>query len=289
MLSRILCGLLLLIAVPSPIGLGGVSGHIKTADALFDRWGNDFSLADYQEQLEGAIAVYKEALALVPAEDIQTHSYLLNRLAQCHFELGHAYLTARDKQEATFALGKDYALASLRLDPGFRKAEKEGLRTALRSANDVSALFWYGNNLGRYLESHMFTAITGGMNDVLASFTRATELDETYLGGGPWRALGSFLAQVPVFLGGDLQRAEAAFERAIELGPDFLENYVDYAEYCAKAKREWESFCRELATVLELTQDSTVMDRWPLYNKLALVRAKELVRLEIHGTPVCNQ
>jgi len=275
--------------VPSPIGLGGVSGHIKTADALFDRWENDFSLADYQGQLEGAIAVYKEALALVSAEDIQTHSSLLNRLAQCHFELGYAYIRARDEQEETFALGKEYALASLRLAPGFRRTEKEGFRNALRSANDVSALFWYGNNLGRYLESHMFTAITGGMQDVMAAFTRAAELDEAYLGGGPWRALGSFLAKVPAFLGGDMKQAEKAFSHAIELGPDFLENYVDYAEYCTKAKKEWERFCPELATVLELAQDSTVMDHWPLYNALALARAKELVRLEIHGTPVCNQ
>jgi tetratricopeptide (TPR) repeat protein len=275
--------------VLSPTDLGGVSGHVKTADALFDRWGNGFSLVDYQVQLEGAIATYKEALALVSADGIGTHSYILNRLAQCHFELGYAYLTARDKQEETFALGKDYALASLRLAPGFRKAEKEGFRNALLSAHDVSALFWYGNNLGRYLEFHMFTAIAGGMQDVMAAFTRAAELDEAYLGGGPWRALGSFLAKVPTFLGGDMQQAEKAFSSAIELGPGFLENYVDYAEYCAKAKREWESFCPELATVLELAGNSTVMDRWPLYNALALARAKELVQLEIHGAPVCNQ
>ena len=35
----------------------------------------------------------------------------------------------------------------------------------------------------------------------------------------------------------------ASFERAIEIDGDYLENYVNYAEYYAKQKRDWDLFC----------------------------------------------
>lgn len=126
------------------------------------------------------------------------------------------------------------------------KTEQESFRAAISGATDVAALFWYGNNLGSYLNFHFMAALSGGMNDVRAAFARAIELDESYIGGGPWRALGSFLAKVPSFLGGDREKAKEAFARAIELGPDFLENYVDAAEYVYKQGEEWDEFCTNL-------------------------------------------
>ncbi len=249
---------------------------IKAADAAFSR-GVGFSLDGYEASLRKAISTYEQALQFIPEDEVQTRAYVLDRLSQGYFELGFAYLTDRDAQEKAFGKGKDYALASLRLDPRFVETEKESFRAALSRATDVKAVFWYGNNLGSYLNFHFLTALSGGMNDVKAAFERAIELDETYLGGGPWRAIGSFLAKIPSFLGGDKDKAQDAFARAIKIAPDFLENYVDEAEYVAKPDEDWDEFCAKLHTALEKGDNAAVMSAWPLYNALALKRAKRLI------------
>ncbi|RLE35673.1 hypothetical protein DRJ12_04975 [Candidatus Acetothermia bacterium] len=272
-------GLVILSSVFLSIGVIGStpSSLIKEADHLYDRWSGGFDLVSYGENLKGAISLYETALAALPEESLQTRAYVLNRLARAEFELGFAYLTDRDELEAAYTKGKDYALASLRLDPAFRKTEEESFRAALAGANDLDAIFWYGNNLGRYLEFHPLAAVMGGMKDVRASFERAIELDPTYLDGGPWRALGSFLAQVPSALGGDIDRAEEALRNAIAAGAGYLENEVDLAEYVMKPKGDTAGFCSLLKEVLAEADDPEVTARWPLYNALAVKRARDLL------------
>jgi len=272
-------GLVILSLVFLSIGVLGSTPRslIEEADRLYDRWSGGFDLSSYGENLREAISLYEAALAGLPEESLQTRAYVLNRLARAEFELGFAYLTDRDELEAAYSKGKDYALASLRLDPAFRETEEESFRAALSGANDIDAIFWYGNNLGRYLEFHPLTAMRGGMKDVRASFERAIGLDPGYLDGGPWRALGSFLAQVPSALGGNIDRAEEAFRSAISLGAGYLENKVDLAEYVMKPKGDTEGFCSLLREVLAEADDPEVIARWPLYNTLAVTRARDLL------------
>ncbi len=269
----IIAACVILLSVPV---LAQTSDLIGRADASFDRWSGSFSFSTYEAQLRKALSLYEEALPSVLTDELQTRSHVLNRLAQGYFELGMAYLTNRDEQEEAYGKGKDYALASLRLDPIFVETEKESFRAALRSASDMKAIFWYGNNLGRYLNFHMLTAILGGMKDVQASFERALELDPSYLGGGPGRALGSFLAQVPAFMGGDKDKARAALDSAIKIHPAFIENYVDIADYIARPAKNWGLFCGEMKIALAKGSDEVAMATWPLYNALALQRAQDL-------------
>jgi len=282
--KQVMCQLLVLILCVSLGAFAETSDKIEVADAAFDRWNGNFEFEAYQQRLETALTAYEQLLDLVPEEEQQTRVHIANRLSQGYFELGFAYITDRGDQEKVFAKGQAHALTSLRLDPSFVQDEEQSFRAALESADDAIALFWYGNNRGKYLEFHWLTAISGGMKDVRAAFERAVELDEAYFGGGPWRALGSFLAKVPAFLGGDMVQAEAAFERAIELGPNFLENYVNYAEYYAKPEQEWDIFRDELNAALELAEDPEVMACWPLYNTLALRRAEQLYSSEPGGS-----
>ncbi|MCD6494698.1 hypothetical protein J7K60_01450 [Candidatus Bipolaricaulota bacterium] len=265
-----------LVVLLSLCALAQTSGLIANADASFDRWSGGFSFSAYEAQLRDALALYEEALPTIDPSASQTKSYVLGRLAQGYFELGMAYLTDRDKQEEAYAKGKNYALASLRLNPAFVEAEKDSFRAALGSASDVKAIFWYGNNLGRYLNFHPLTALSGGMRDVQASFERAIELDPTYLGGGPWRALGSFLAQVPTFMGGNQDDAQRAFSNAATIDHTFIENYIDDAEYIAKPAKDWAHFCSQISLALAAGANQETMAAWPLYNALALHRAQDL-------------
>lgn len=272
---------LVLFLLVAPIGTvvcgQDATALIGEADQAYDRRGSSFDFALYETALRQAITLWEEALPLILDEQVQTKARVLNRLAQGCFELATGYLTTVEEKEAAYGKGKDYALESLRLDPDFVATEEaDGFRAALRSARDVEAIFWYGNDIGSYLNYHPLTAITGGMTDVIASFERSIELDRNYDGGGPERALAAFLAQVPSILGGDLEEAKLHFESALEIDPDYLENYVNYAEYYAKQKKDWNLFESLLSTALDKGKDPEEMGKWPFYNTLSLERAKEL-------------
>ena len=258
--------------------LGRSPGQLLAeADALYDRWTDPFDFEAYQADLLAAIERYEEALPLIPADVPNINASVLNRLARACFELGAAYLTDRDALENIYERGKDYALASLRLDPVFCETEAESFRAALAGATDAEAVFWYGNVFGRYVEFHPLTAMMGGMADIKTAFERAIELDEAYLAGGPWRAYASFLAQVPDFLGGDRVAAVAAHEKAIELGPMYLENLVNFADFVHEPEGNWEAFCLALTEAIDRGDDPGVLAEWPLYNTLALRQAAKLL------------
>ncbi len=247
------------------------------ADALYNRWQGVFGFSAYEGRLREAIRLWEEALPALL--DAGKRREVWVKLSRAYFELAEGYLVEKAEKERAYGKGKEYALFALRLDPEFLEAEKrEGFRAAFRKGKDVEALFWYGNNLGRWLSYHYWEALVGGTRDVLAAFERCVELDEKYWGAGPRRALANFLAQTPGFLGGDFGRAKEEFARAVELAPEFLQNYVDYAEHWAKRAGEEELFCELLRKALALAQDPAVLFAWPFYNHLALERAKVLVR-----------
>ncbi|MGD9676478.1 MAG: TRAP transporter TatT component family protein [Candidatus Bipolaricaulia bacterium] len=251
---------------------------IEEADALFDRWTGTFDFDAYEERLRGAIGRYEEALLVLDAADVARSAHVRNRLAQAYFELATAYLVSDREKEAAFLAGRDHALASLRLDPAFRTAEAASFRDALASADDVAAVFWYGNDAGSYMNYHQLEAMFGGgARDVPTCYERAVALDETYLGGAPLRSLACYLARVPGFLGGDLARARELFDRAMVLAPDFLENPVNLAELVLKPSGDVAEACTFLQDVVARSADPEVMGAWPFYNELSTRQARKLL------------
>lgn len=135
------------------VGIAAVSQEaadlIAEANAAFDRWTGAFEFSAYQERLETAVSLWEQALPLIPEDDAPTRAPVLNRLAQAYFELGEAYLVAGAGREEAYGKGKEYALASLRLDPLFGTTEEsEGFRAALYSASDVAAVQRAGDPAG---------------------------------------------------------------------------------------------------------------------------------------------
>ena len=249
------------------------------AEAAFDRWSEPFDFAAYETSLRRAIDLWEEALPLLPDEDVETRIDTLNRLSQAYFELATAYLDDSGAREAAFEAGKDAALAALELDPAFVETrERDGFRAALRAATDVASIFWYGNNLGQWLDDHRFTAFFGGVRDVQASFERSIELDESYDSGGPHRSMAALLARAYFLVGRSRSDAVAHFERSIELDPTYLESRVNYAEYYARAVGDDALFDDLIATVLEAAEDPDVVAAHPFYNELAIDRARSLTR-----------
>jgi len=249
------------------------------ADATYDRWSGPFDFAAYEAPLRRAIDLWEEALALLPNEDVETRIAVLNHLSRAYFELATGYFDDSASKETAFEAGKDAALAALELDPAFVETrEWDGFRAALRAASDVASIFWYGNNLGQWLDFHRFTAFFGGVRDVQASFERAIELDESYDSGGPHRSMAALLARAYFLVGRSRADAVVHFERSIELDPTYLESRVNYAEYYARPVGD-DALSEELiATVLEAAEDPDVVAAHPFYNELAIGRARSLTR-----------
>ncbi|MBE0635305.1 hypothetical protein IH601_04860 [Candidatus Bipolaricaulota bacterium] len=265
--------LVIVLAIGHCIQASNADALIAAANQLYDRWSGAFDYAAYQDDLESAIELYEQALDALADDDMDARSTVLVRLSRACFELGEGYLTDSKEVEAIHRLGRDYALAALRIDPDFVSTEQGSFRAALSSAKDVGAIFWYGNTLGRFLEFHRVTAIMGGVRDIQACFERAVELDPTYMDGGPLRSLASFYAQVPGFLGGDMDQAETLFQEAMAVSPTFLESPVNWAEFVLKPRQDWSTFCATLSAVVTRAEDSATMASWPLYSARALERA----------------
>jgi len=270
--------LLILVLIAAASGRGAeVTDLIAAAEEAFDRWTQPFDFSLYRERLEAAISLWEEALPGIPEEDSAARQYVLNRLAQAHFELAEAYLVSRADREEAYRAGKEYALSSLRLDPVVRATEAErGFRAALRAASDVAAVFWYGNTLGQWLSYHQLVAIFGGVLDVLACYERAIEIDETYMGGGPHRSLAALIAQAHFVIGASRDDAVPHYERSIEIDPAYLESYVNYAEHYAGPTNRIPLRDELLATMADLAKDPQVVSAWPLYNELAIRRAERI-------------
>ncbi len=260
-------------------GAPSAASLVAQADALYDRWGGDFDFATYAEDLDQAIALYRQALPQL--SDIQSQSAVLNRLSQATFEYASAYIADDHKKEEAFSSGKEYALQSLRLDSAFVETSSSSFRKALSEARDPVAVFWYGNNFGSYLNYHQLEAIMGGgMRDVPACYERAMALDPSYLAGAPARSLASYLAQIPTFLGGDLDRASALFEQAIAFDPDYLENSVGLAEFVLKPRNQFLDYCSTLHEAVTRSEQPDIMAAWPLYNHLTVERAKNMLEAD---------
>jgi len=262
-------------AAASQEAMSSATDLVAEADASFNRWAQPFEFSSYQGDLKTAISLWEQALPLIPAHALQSQSQVLNHLAQAYFELGEAYLVSPEEREEAYGKGRDSALASLRLDAVFGTTEEnEGFRAALHSASDVAAIFWYGNTLGVWLNYHAITAILGGVLDVVASYERAIELDETYMGGAPQRSMAALIAQAYFVIGKSRDDSVVHYERSMEIDPSYLESYVNYAEHYAGPTGDDGLHDELLAAALKLATDPQIMAAWPLYNELAIRRAR---------------
>lgn len=184
-------------------------------------------------QLCDALSRYERIFELDPA-----HAEALNKSSQGYFMLGLVYLEDKDQQIEAYLRGRERGLTRLGVELpsnlNFVCPVSLPIIEALQNSEDLSedaselaGLFWAGNNWGRWLDSlPEIERISKGFSDlpcIQTTFEKAVELDETYFGAGPLRALGSFIAGLP---GPNLVLAREKIERAIELAPDYLENKV---------------------------------------------------------------
>jgi hypothetical protein len=259
-----------------------------------------------QVTLESAIDALKYALGATASFDATNEDAynaleisiekkdLVNKLSQCYYTLGDAFLRGQDGAESLFVKGQYWGLKSLRMNPDFATEEKRhGFVDAVSQETDVAALYWTYANWARKDEIDKLGAIA--RNDppkLLALAERALAVDETYIAYGPYRSLAAFWGGLPPFpliaFGQNLPRALSYICPVVDepgycgdcldcpYDPDcnaYFENRLIFAEYYLMEKGLWEEAARVLQSIL----DDQIGEIYPLYNALCQELAANLL------------
>jgi tetratricopeptide (TPR) repeat protein len=168
--------------------------------------------------------------ALERAADTNPDFDTLLALAQVCFIYGDVRAETEDEKLAAYDRG--------------RQAAKRAIELAPKSA---PAQFWYGTNTGRWGQTKGMMRSLYLLPTVKEAMQAALALDPGY---APAYALGgNIYYEVPVYVGGDLDRSEAMFRKGLELDPRDTNMRLGLARTLLKKGRKADAR-RELEAVL---------------------------------------
>ena len=184
--------------------------------------------------------------------------------------------------EQIYRKGAEYALRSLSLRHAEAPASLNNITAAddffkSLSEKDVQALFWYGFNLGSYvnLNRNSVKALSQ-MHLVEKAMHRVIELDPDYFHGGAHLVLLMYYASRPVMMGGNPEAAKRHYEALKETaGDDFLPADVFFARYYLHQMQQRQSFEETLTRVLQKPAGGKTT---ALMNRVARDRAEIYLR-----------
>jgi hypothetical protein len=208
---------------------------------------------------------------------------LLLAAAQGYSSFASAFLDDQDKEYEKILIGKSrqYALRSLELrgfkDPTQRPFDdfKEGLKAL--GKKDIPYLFWSATCWASWINLNLDSIeAIAELPRVEMMMQRVLEMDEGYYYGGPHLFMGIWFASRPKIAGGDLQKAQQHFLKALDLGKGkFLMAYVYYANSYARQALDKDLFVSILQTVLETPADT--LPELIFLNSVAKKKARELL------------
>ena len=176
------------------------TGLIKELD-------HSYSLAKSSDDLYTLESLVKKSLKTFPESD-----KLFWRLGRVYFKLGETF-TSESEKIYFFSL----CMAQT----------KKTIKINSQSANGY---FYNGLCSGTLGQTQGIWSSLGIIEPFKKDMETAINLDPSIEEGGPHRALGNLYLKLPFVLGGDLEHSIAHFQKAIQLGSEFGENYLGLAE-----------------------------------------------------------
>ena len=145
------------------------------------------------------------------------------------------------------------------------------------SKDDVPAMFWYGFNLGAYINQNFnsMSALAQGPK-LEKMMQRIIDLDESFTYGSAHLFLMVYFGARPAMMGGNFEKADQHYNRILEINKDsrFYLADVFYARYVAVQKQDQAKFEALLKAAKDLDISNTANPRLKLYNSLAKNRAE---------------
>jgi len=178
--------------------------------------------------------------------------------------------------------GRDYGLRILRQDRDLAKAldgsvDDLSAELAKRDKDDVPGVFWTAFGWASYISLSLTNP------DALIDLPRVEAMmrfvvrtDSAYYYGGAYVFLGTLYGSRPKMLGGDIERANDYFEKALTINQGkFLMTHIYYARSVAVLTLDDALFEELLATVANTSLD--VLPGFRLANAIAKRKAKVLL------------
>lgn len=245
---------------------GAGAAAAESPDALVASGDTAFANRGDKAQLEAAIAAWEKAATMKP-EDWKTQA----KLSRAYYFLADSHLRkageGSDEQLKTYEMGTaagERAMAAS--SPKFKESVtgggtvEEGVKHV--PAEGIECLYWYATNLGRWSHYKGLGAKLGNKDKIKAAMTRVMEIDEKFFHAAPHRYFGAFYAIAPSFAGGDMDKSEKEFKKALEMAPNYVGTKVLYAAEYAKKKKDRALFDKLVADVLA-TPDDVIADLVP--------------------------
>lgn len=212
------------------------------------------------------------------------NAQLLLAAAQANGAYASTFLEDSDKTTAlaVMAKAKRYALEAFELK-GFRQPitssfEEFDQNLQKLDRDSIPYLFWSAACWGNWIRLSLSSMeALAQLPRVEMMMKRALELDEGFYYGGPHLFMGIWYASRPQIAGGDLDKAQYHFRKAMELGQNkFLMTKVYYADLYARKKFDRNLFEAILDEVLQTPAD--IEPDLTLSNSVAKRKAEELLR-----------
>jgi tetratricopeptide (TPR) repeat protein len=233
--------LAIVLALLAAASLAPAQTPVESARALIARYHEDPTAIDRaRDLLEAALA-----------RDRQVDTMVM--LSFVHFLYGDVRATSTEDKLLAYDRGREIGKRAVELAP-----------------KNPEAHVWYGINTGRW-------GLTKGVMRSLFLLPTVREEVDTTLALDPrnLRALalsGNVFLEVPGLFGGDRDRAEQQFRRALEIDPHFTVARVDLARVLI-AKSRYADARRELQRVLDERTPNSIAD-WTVKDQ---PRARELL------------
>lgn len=191
----------------------------------------------------------------------------------------HSIEEMKQNLSSHYKKGANYAKSALILK--YPDAEKALGNNTLRdefihrlTKEDVPALFWYGFNLGGFINLNLDSVRAMAMaSQTEAAMQRVIALSSDYYYGTAHMVLMIFHSLRPPMLGGRIETAVNHFKALKSIAGDrsFLADVL-YARYCLPRKQDRSSF----ETILDKVSKTHLESSQPLifFNKVAAIRAQ---------------
>jgi len=186
--------------------------------------------------------------------------------------------------ELFYRRGKEYGIAALIADSGFRRTFSGHFMDFKQAVSRmgkgyVPALFWTAFNWANWMNLNRDDpAAIVNIPKVQAMVDRVIELDPDFYYGSAHALKGVLAISRPKALGGDPATAKDELDCAMMIAPGYLMTKVLFAQYYARGTNDAPLFRSSLADVLAADPGELTDQR--LANELAQRRAKLLLKQE---------
>ncbi len=220
---------------------------------LLEKAKEQINHADTKEKLFEFIKTYESVLKIDP------YNYkALSSLGRWLFAYGNAHVDNMEEKKRYFLASIKYNEQAMYTNPEFKDQVDKGAdlwdACKVLTKREMAPMFYWYVSHGLYwaeclnpLEKLIGLVHAGRTVKVL---DRMMEIDPTWAGGHPYCGWAIRYSLLPRLMGGDLEKAEEFFEKAIEAGPKWLPNRFSRAQHLHTKKKDREAFKKDLEWVV---------------------------------------